>query len=694
MNMLSPLGTEHVRGDNITIRFRLNDSCGRNITSVPDINISMVNTLTDDLFNCTTILEEGSGVYNCTFNNSVNPGVMPAGGYNLELTIYEQYYNYENTSVVYIGGSQSFYIETPPILSDPQVNASGGGGDVGSWSEGWNFTINVTDEDGDTVTATLWERQYTIGSGWGNWLEVGSSQCTGNCNNTLVSVYINGYTHYDGKQPTTENDTWSYKFNATDDANIPTSGGSQYSDEINGTNFTIERDDINITLYAGYDQNLDRNGSASVVLSVRAYDIDLDRYLTAGEAKANVWITKNGTDLEYVTQLNVDSGFFNYTFNPDCPYDVGVQYWIIGLVNYNDWFKETNSSTANITLYAPINGSINSPNGSTYYESAQIPIWFNATEEDCASNGVSAVTRVMYLNTTDGTNSYIITQGNIQDWDNGTYNHSWDSSGRVKKFYNITALLSKQYYYPKTLFRASAFGLSTAPELQSPTHTTPDGDGGWGERHRFTVNYKDEDFNNVTLYLWYKLNTSDPWMLLREIELEADQNFDPYYFDVEDFVCSNITPPGDDSQFKFNISDTYNFTDETSAVNFDIYKDDVEVVHITGFGIDVNREGSSTGLFTMEINDTDKDDELVGSGISGIFYVTSDGENFTTLYENDTGTDSRLYLNLDPNCTHEIGVQKFTGGTWNDTCYKDKNMTGVPRDFNVYGQLKNWIDSP
>ncbi len=708
VNLISPLGLEDVRGNNITIRFGLYDSCNRNITGVSGINITMSNDITGQIFNCTNIIGEGNGVYNCTFNTSANPGIMPAGSYGIEINSWKQYYNRDNTSLPFIGDSQSFYIETPPSLFSAKVNASQLGGSVGSWSEDWNFSVNVTDEDGDEVTVVLWERKYTSGSGWSSWQPVGSTSCgegTEICNNNVVSIPVDGYTHYNGQQPTTANDTWSFKFNCTDEAGKPTEGGNQYSYEISGYNYTIERDDINITLYAGYNTTLDRNGTANLTLSVMVYDIDLGRNLTGGEAKGNVWISKNGTNLEYVTQVNVINGLFSYTFQPeDCNYKVGVQHWIIGLINYNNWFKVTNATMANITLYAPLNGTINTPNGETYPGGTypgeyMIPIWFSVFEMDCPANYVGNLdNKSLKINPSDGDPSYpTILGSSIYDWSNGSYNYSWDSN-KVKEWYNITAILGEQYYYPINVTKPNAFALSSAPQLSSPSHSISypvGGDGGWGETHRFTVYQQDADGNNLTLYLWYRFTPSDTWILLNQTVVQGDPGqATPYFYDYSGFDCSNITPPGDNSQFKWNVTDTANFHDETDVINFTVLKDDVSVDYVSGFDLNINRDGTNSGLFVVQINDTDRNNVGVGEGVPGIFYVTTDGTNFLTTYQNDSTSDSMLSLNFDPNCSHSPGIQKWTGGVWNDTCYKDRNMTGSPREFTVYGQLKNNIQQP
>ncbi|MCK5017473.1 MAG: hypothetical protein KAS32_10435, partial [Candidatus Peribacteraceae bacterium] len=653
INIITPLGSEHERGTNVTIRFRLNDSCGRNITSVSDINISMRNNIDDQVYNCTTVLEEGSGLYNCTFNTSTNPGVMTAGGYDMEILSYKQYYNYENASINYVGDDSGFFIETAPILSTPQVNASGDGLNIGSWSEGWNFTVLVTDDDGDAVSVTLWKRQWG-GSSWGPWQEVDTESCSGSCDNTLVSIYESGtYT-----APASLGN-WSFKLNCTDNKDLPTFDGNQYTDEIYGYNYTIEKDDMAVYYSLGSEETLDRNGTVIVNLSMRFYDLDQDRYLTGGEADGVLWVTRNGTDFEKENDVSTqDGGYINYSFSPGCIYDVGVQYWKMGLEG-NDAYKDINSSGFyNVTLYAPLNGTIDYPDGQTYYQGELVPTWFTVFEEDCVGQNVSGVSyKALVYNSTDNTTTYNIPTSLVQDRNNGSYNYTFDTASRATKAYNIIALVEKQYYYPVNITGYDKFAISTAPELQTPLHSA-DNDGGWGENHTFQVNCRDRDGNNVDLYFWYRNNPTEPWQLMEQ-QLCSGTNYLIYYFYVDYFNCTDITPGGTDSQFKFNASDTYSFTADTGEQNFTIYKDDVSVSYVSGFGLNIERDGSVTGNFVLRINDTDRSSVGVGENVSGIFHVTVDNENYTTTYRLNTTANSRLNISFDPNCTHGYGQQKW-----------------------------------
>ena len=87
--------SQYLRGSNITLRVKLTDLCDNNMTGyASNISLNMTSVYTSQTFQCTDIIEEGNGIYNCTFNTSTNPGPMPAGGYNLEFLTNKQYYNY------------------------------------------------------------------------------------------------------------------------------------------------------------------------------------------------------------------------------------------------------------------------------------------------------------------------------------------------------------------------------------------------------------------------------------------------------------------------------------------------------------------------------------------------------------------------------------------------------------------------
>ncbi|MCK5015616.1 MAG: hypothetical protein KAS32_00975, partial [Candidatus Peribacteraceae bacterium] len=699
--IVQPLGEEYLKGTNITIRVNISDQyCGPlDSQDMPtSVNISFKNQLTGAWYTCTPIDDDTGGFYNCTFNTSA----YPPRGYNLLVYASKSYFNTYNSTVTYTAGqTNGFFIETEPTIEYPQMNTTGYDGDTGpngSWSEPKTYTVNLTDEDGDLVTIRLWKRKYS--AGWGSWEQVGNPQYINNPNNTAVVFVEPGNTT---SQYATPDDLaiWQYKFNSTDDEDNPTSGGAQYYARLNGTNYTVDKDDMQIEYYNGSEVTIWRNDTGNSIFSTKVWSIDQQRYLGAAEADGMTWITKDGSTFINLTTpgdiLTDGGGYLNYTtFDPDCTYGVGVQYWKTG-VEANDDYKDTNSSAYyNVTLWTFLNGTINSPSGGIYLRDSDINVTFNVSIFDECDFGVTSPGNVNITLNVTGVPEKFKGSTSVEDLGGGIYFYNWSTTDLdTLDFYNMTFDIYKNYYDGKKLYQELAFRLVESPliEYLDPSLQTS-GDGGWGESYNFRIRSRKDDALPYNVSLWYKNNQSSPgWELLEKKELQSS-GFGWNYTDFQSdyFNCTDITPTNDNSTFKINASDQFSFTYELAEVNFTIDKDDINIYYETGLNEQINREGATTGLFRVRINDTDRGVVGVGDGVSGILYVTVDTANYETLYYNNTDAYSKLLFNFDPNCTHGYGQQSWIAGVSDDSCYKDTNATS--RNFYVIGQLKNWIDSP
>ncbi|MCK4497414.1 MAG: hypothetical protein KAU24_04405, partial [Candidatus Aenigmarchaeota archaeon] len=498
-----------------------------------------------------------------------------------------------------------------------------------------------------------------------------------------------------------------FKFNATDNENTPTTGGTQYNDSIMGYNYTVEKDDMNITYYYGNGSFVWRNGTDSTTLSVRVRSIDQDnRLLTAGEANAMAWVT---TDHEHFTNItypgeisNGPNGYINRSFDPNsnCQFDVGIQKWIIGTYNNTD-FKDTNSSNFTMEIWSYLNGTINTPNGGAYRRDTSENVSMNFTALDECNNSVSGLRyKKIWL---FGPQNYTIDNGSITDNGDGTYFNNWSTtipSDKALGNYNMTTTINKSYYIETNLTRDYAFDIATGPQLQYPASNIfyPSGDGGWGETWTFRVQCRDEEQDTFNVTLWKRRTGTSEWEFYETQSCQSWPGWSTKAFEVSNFDCNNITPSGEYSWFKFNASDQWNFSDETSDQNFTIDKDDVGVSIVDGYLADLDRNGSGvyneTELFSVQVNDTDRGNIQVEAGVDGRFYVTTDGSTYNTFYTNQTDSTGLLMYYFNPNCTYRFGQQEWIGATYNATCYKDDNSTGTGHDFTIYGQLKNNIDIP
>jgi hypothetical protein len=258
--------------------------------------------------------------------------------------------------------------------------------------------------------------------------------------------------------------------------------------------------------------------------------------------------------------------------------------------------------------------------------------------------------------------------------------------------YNVTMTASKDYYNSSgEIVKQNAFRLVTVPKLTNPTAISlggPSIPGGWGENWNFTVDVQDEDNDDVNVSLW--INLTGDWQYYdSQICINCDLgqshtlNFGPFKF-----ACENKGT----RQFKFNATDVYNYKNETNGT-FQLEKDTIQVFYGQGDGSQIDREGNDNETLSVRIRDSDNG-TWVGAGVSGKIYVTTSGDTTYIGFNSTTDSQGYLYHTFNPNCTFSVGTQNWIGGTFNNTCYEDRNYTGTPFTTFVKGQLKNNLTQP
>jgi hypothetical protein len=282
----------------------------------------------------------------------------------------------------------------------------------------------------------------------------------------------------------------------------------------------------------------------------------------------SIWITKNHTNYESVTYQSSSSAFVNYTFAPGCDYQTGIQYWKMGSYNNdgsvsNNAYKDTNSSAFQIELRSNMTGNFSAPNGAAYQKGQNVTIVFNVYDGELACGGVPAAnsTRIRLYSESGGLEADI-TSG-IVDLGNGTYVYNWSTADATSgDYYNITVTVAKDYY-PGGLeiYNNLSFAVGEAPIISGPLLYVGDN---WGDEWNFRVTRMDPENDYFNLSLWKRATPESPWEHL-ETKLIQAQSQDYSYFISEYFDCGDITPSGTFSQFKFNASDQWNFSAETSA---------------------------------------------------------------------------------------------------------------------------------
>jgi hypothetical protein len=627
----------------------------------------MQSVKTGQMFNCSDIINDTNGWYNCTFNTSG----MPAKYYHIIMNSSRDYYN---PSI--LNKSNAFFVETPPVLAGESVTPSGDGG----WGESYTFRVNVTDEDSDTVSVYLWVNKST------GWDLAGSNTTVTGENTTVTFVKGVGTPYFSGADIGQR----QFVFNATDDPNYPVLGGNTYTGETPVTNFTLDKNDIVVELIQGNGSVVNRT-NPQLTFEVKFWDVDKVPNETIGNGRyGKFWWTYDNQNFLESSTKNTLQGSITLTqtdVSMDCSYRIGPQQWLAGTVG-NIYYKDKNSSMFNWTIITNnLTAGISLPNGESYLSGINpITIMGNVTDDCGLVNGSTVVFKVPQI-------PYTCTPTNSEGsgWYNCTipalHHTAWSN-----QFYNVSTEASKDYYNGTYLVKENAFYLATRPTFSGLSVLSEEGSstGGWGEVWTFSVSVQDIDGNNVTVYLW--INRTGEWELYNSTTLTAT-NPTPVVFGGITFNCSDLSEQTSRVlPFKFNVTDTWNYTNNVSST-FTVERDDVSIDHKKGTGTSVDREGSDFETLVLRISDLDRELVPVGSGIKSIFYVTTDGSNYDWGNTTTTDSESNITYHFNPNCSYNVGVQKWRGGTYNDTCYQD-SAPESGYTITIKGQLKNYLEQP
>ena len=162
---------------------------------------------------------------------------------------------------------------------------------------------------------------------------------------------------------------------------------------------------------------------------------------------------------------------------------------------------------------------------------------------------------------------------------------------------------------------------------------------------------------------------------------------------AKQFSCGDITS-GPSSYFKFNATNQYGFSNETPNTSMILDPDLVKVTLFgSGNGVVLNRSGVP-GLLQVQVNDTENSNSPVPAGVWGAFNVTTNDADWDAGVTNQTDSSGVLSYNFVPVCSplYQVGVQKWRGGTFNDSCYQP--VYSFNYSLNVTGQLKENLAAP
>jgi hypothetical protein len=526
----------------------------------------------------------------------------------------KQYYNLGNKTE-----SNAFFIETRPNLTNPTDLP-----DPSPWGVPMTFSINFTDEDQDLDTVKLWIRKLPSGS----WTKK-NENTTVQGNNVIVQF-----------TPTFSSDDigdWEYFFNASDSRN--------YETNTSVNNFTIRTNYITFEHDQGDNTSANRSAGDSQTLKVRVKDTDRNTYLLGSETLVGKFLVTNDTANNFVTvatDVATDSnGYLTTYFTPTCTptlFAIGPQRWKASMEG-DPKFSYTNSSDfrINITTY-DLKVSIIQPNGEVFLKGIDSVIVRGNVTDDCGGVKSSSIAFVAKQGSSENL------CGSVNDEQNGYYNCTFTTGtgwSGTYGYYNVSMNSTKQYYTNSvTDNRENAFYLATKPELLSPGYSSS-GDGGWGESWTFTINVKDIDSGNVNVSLW--VNLTGQWQLLNSTICPNCASLTSKSFTGHKFACGNIGP----RYFKFNASDQFNYTNETTTQSFSIDKDTTTSEYKFGHLANVDRRGETKTLLVVRILDTDNN-TYVSSGFQGRTFVTTNYADYDLGTSNTTNSTGYLNVYFNP----------------------------------------------
>ncbi|MEM3207803.1 MAG: hypothetical protein QXQ87_07215, partial [Halobacteria archaeon] len=715
-------------GTNVTLYGNVTDDCGALVPGA-SVTFYLESQATGTNYTCPAT-DLGDGNYSCDFDTLGKP----AKGYNVTMASNKTFHSnatlrkdYPADRPVPAGNFDGLFLQTKLVFWNVSLRTgsvdNGDAGRNGSWEERFYWSANVSDEDGDQNTVRVWH-MCASGTCATNGVPLvmtllGSVTCAAPCEGNYTEFSTVWYSA-NGNNPDDNNGTWNSKMNATDDANDPRSGGTSFTaNDTAVIEYVVEESDMWPQHVAGDAGLVFRNGSDSIALSTRVFDLDIQPsggYAGSG-VPGRLYITKDGFNYTspFANMSTTATGYWNQSVNPDCTYRPGIQQWRMGVIpaaaGEPDGFKHPNNSS---TFTLQVNGTIENatvtyPAGQNISKGAVLTVNFTV-RDDCG--GLNNTTRQLQgcrvgTACVAAADSFTIDNSSITDLGDGNYTATVGTGTKNLGDWNISLTVSAPFYTLNTTTVNGTFRLVTSPEVQYATLDLDDsalaGDStnksgnaaGWGERWRFVVECRDQDNDVFTVYLWRQNNSTAPWVLLGNQSCQGasgGSNFVRRAFNIT-FDPYNTTRQGEVGYFKFNATDPGNFTGETVPnKTMTIQKDDVRVDQdpAQGDGVQIDRfNWSSANNSTLSVRVRDRDRfgnpavDAVTPTVRGGIWITQNttdletASNYTFNASLVANASSYLAHAFNPGCSFRVGLQRWTAGTFGDSAYFDTNRSTV-----------------
>ncbi|MFH0929623.1 MAG: hypothetical protein V1818_04740, partial [Candidatus Aenigmatarchaeota archaeon] len=668
-SIIGPAGEVAYDPNNITLLGNITSDC--NDDSIIDANVTF--KLSHEAF--TYYAYPNPANNNITFYNAThNVTGTPGGNYSITINSSRSLYNPHNTTT-----SNAFHHEVDPLLTNEYVSA-----ETAAWGTTFDFYTAVTDDD-DTANLTLWIRctggnttnnPDFICSPASNFTAKGSptSQTCEDCNNQQKSAsWISNIPGHIGN--------YEWFFNVSD-----LYGGSNNTTV---KTFNVTRRNVYFNIIQGNNSNVSRIGTNKTLLQVKLVDAFDDGEIGGVQVKFYVTLDGSVWDSSVLNTTDITTGYGDYYFNPGCPspfYKTGRQWWRVAFDQTNAY---TTGSSANYTvnINSTLNGTVIYPTGQTVFSIGDNIHIIGELRDECEyiTNAGSVVFR---------SGGWSCSPEPANNVGNGTYNCSLDTGSLGVGIYNITMNSSKSYYYDDYTVEQNAFEIRKYPELSNES-ITPDTEG-WGFNYTINLSVHDTDTgDNVNISLWKSVGGGE-WTYVASQICSSGLCTNPTSFNFyPQFNCNDYTN-GPDINFKFNASDDYGLSDETSNFSATFQKDNVTFTIIQGGGI-INRE-TETRTFTVIVNDSDRNNESVNNSqevVDGNFWFSyNSAPTYDEGHSVQTNTTGHMSHGFDPNCTYEVGTEYWYVGISGNGCYADTATGQTANTYVLRGQLKSSLYEP
>ncbi|MCK4968109.1 MAG: hypothetical protein KAS12_03555, partial [Candidatus Aenigmarchaeota archaeon] len=503
-----------------------------------DATISFTSTLQDDCQNSRTadstiLIKMINGAFerNCTADitgscDIITDSNFPLGWYNISITSNKTGYNNGytiNESIFFLRSK----IQLDAISKEPTETEV-------PWGQSpYNFSVNITNIDNESVTTYLWVSNST--NSW--WIE-NQTTCT-DCENITFKTSMN-FTNN-----SIPGNIWYFKFNAS-------SSTGYKNDSISQQQFNVTKNNIDLRIFGNNNSYVNRSSTPGTTINLSAvvWDSTLNQN-TLTTITPNITLDEihfyvyNGSSyVENTTEESRNETDYIRSFNPDCNYSPGQVFWNVSVTSAQAYTDNTTTgyNTLVVNIMGDLNATYTSPTTLQEYETGTNVIFSGNVTNDCQTDVLDV--NVTY-NITSGAESYLCYSPSSEN----PYTCTWSTTGKSVGNYNVTTITTKAYHNNNTDFETSAFKIKSTPKLTSAI-VTPDTEG-WSVLRNFTVNVTDNSGDTVTVRLWQApLGTSD-WVEIGSSKQCVTCSNTTLSWNTT-YDCSDI----ETKKFKFNATDT------------------------------------------------------------------------------------------------------------------------------------------